>query len=107
MNTDKITIALTDARPIRVTKALWPLVAKASENRDHNNQELFRRYYIRVRLHGSTSHVNDANEMAYYGADKADAPRLRMHRASACTAPPHAPRPALHRHRRIQLQLAG
>ena len=72
MSTDnKINITLTDARPMRVSKTAWPLVARASEDRDHNNQELFRRYYLRVRLHAvRTPDGQDALE--YHGADKSD-----------------------------------
>ena len=83
MNKELITIALTDARPIRVTKALWPLVAKASEDRDHNNQELFRRAYIRVRIHG-TPVAEGKGSLEYYGVDKEGAPEMRLHKDQRC-----------------------
>lgn len=44
-------ITLTEERPVRVKNGLWPVVAKASHDRDHNNQEIFRRHYLRVRQH--------------------------------------------------------
>lgn len=47
----KHTITLTDERPVTVKTQYWPVIAKASKDRDHNNQDLFRRYYIRVRQH--------------------------------------------------------
>lgn len=49
--TDTVAIALSTARPLRVKKGCWPLVTKAKEDTDHNNQELFRRYYLYVRQH--------------------------------------------------------
>jgi hypothetical protein len=45
------TVTLTDERPVRVKNGLWPVVATASHDRDHNNQEIFRRHYLRVRQH--------------------------------------------------------
>lgn len=77
----RITIALTNARPISVTSALWPIVAKGTEDRDHNNQELFRRYYIRVRQHGAKA---QEGTLAYYGGDKDGALTLRPHRDGRC-----------------------
>lgn len=48
---DQITITLTAARPFRITSGLWPVIAKASQDRDHNQQELTRQYHLRVRRH--------------------------------------------------------
>jgi len=76
---DTITITLTDARPMRVKKTLWPIVAKASEDRDHNNQELFRRYYLRVRRHAVRLPDGAESDMAWYGGDKDGAPTLAPH----------------------------
>jgi hypothetical protein len=81
MKNETITIALTDARPIRVTKALWPLVAKASDDRDHNNQEKFRRAYIRVRIHGARS---EKAKLEYYGGGKEGSLALRLHPDQRC-----------------------
>lgn len=75
---DTTTITLTDARPMRVSKALWPLVAKVSNDRDHNNQELSRRHYLRVRLHAQKTEA-DGESMQYYGRDKDASPRLAPH----------------------------
>jgi hypothetical protein len=73
-----ITLTLTDARPMRVRKDLWPIIAKASQDRDHNNQEIFRRHYLRVRMHGVR--VGDADRAVdYYGGDKGGAPLLAPH----------------------------
>lgn len=55
MNKEKadkiVTITLTDERPVKVTNGKWPVMASASLDRDHRNQEIFRRYYLRVRIH--------------------------------------------------------
>lgn len=67
---ETITIALTDSRPVRVQKRLWPIIAKASHDRDHNNQELFRRHYLRVRRHAILLPDGADDTMQYYGADK-------------------------------------
>jgi len=73
---DKVTITLTDERPARVSKNNWPLVARASEDRDHNNQELFRRYYLRVRLHAVET-TDDERAIEYHGGK--DGPLLAAH----------------------------
>ncbi len=77
-----IVIPLTDSRPIRISSALWPVVAKASEDRDHNNQELFRRHYIRVRLHGRRAKGDGT--LPYYGGEKEGAPSLHIHQDQRC-----------------------
>jgi len=82
MNTH-ITIPLTNSRPLRVTKALWPLVAKASDDRDHNNQEKFRRAYIRVRIH-ATPVEKGKGTLPYYGIDKEGAQEMRIHKDTRC-----------------------
>lgn len=52
LHADKVsTITLTDARPIKVRNGDWPVMASASHDTDHNNQEIFRRHYLRVRIH--------------------------------------------------------
>lgn len=79
-NDDKLTITLTDARPMRVSKILWPLVAKASEDRDHNNQELFRRYYLRVRQHAVKLPDGEPNAMEWYGSKDGAPTTLAPHK---------------------------
>jgi len=76
---EKVKITLSDARPMLVPKATWPLVSKASEDTDHNNQELSRRYYLRVRLHASRG-----SGLEYYGADNEGAPSLQAHKDGRC-----------------------
>jgi hypothetical protein len=73
---EKVTITLTDERPMRVDKKSWPLVAMATEDRDHNNQDLNRRYYLRVRLHAVET-TNDALAIKYYGEE--NGPSLAPH----------------------------
>jgi hypothetical protein len=51
------TIALTDERPVTVKTKFWPVIAKATRDRDHNNQEIFRRYYLRVRQHDTGAKI--------------------------------------------------
>lgn len=55
MNKEKaekvVTVTLTDERPVMVKNGLWPVMASATHDRDHNNQEIFRRHYLRVRIH--------------------------------------------------------
>jgi hypothetical protein len=53
------TITLTDHAPVRVKSSVWPIVARATKERDHNNQELFVRHYLRVRQH------NDGRAIVY------------------------------------------
>lgn len=76
---DAIILRLTDARPMRVRRSLWPIVAKASEDRDHNNQELNKRYYLRVRQHARLLTPGEADAMEWYGADREEAPSLAPH----------------------------
>lgn len=78
----KHTITLTDERPVIVRDWSWPVVAKASEDTDHNNQELFRRYYLRVRLHAKSS--SDQEKMQWYGALKEGAPALAPDEDGRC-----------------------
>lgn len=47
----KVKVTLTDERPVTVRNGNWPVMASATRDTDHNNQELFRRYYLRVRQH--------------------------------------------------------
>ena len=77
-NTVKIT--LTDARPMLVKQINWPLVSKASDDTDHNNQELNRRYYLRVRVHAQKGDGG----LEYYGGDKPDAIALELHADGRC-----------------------
>lgn len=60
----QVTVTLTDERPVRVKNGLWPVMAKASEDRDHNNQELFRRFYLRVRIHDTGESLDESNPHA-------------------------------------------
>jgi hypothetical protein len=78
---DTVKITLTDARPILVKKNNWPLVAKASHDRDHNNQEIFRRHFLRVRLHAKQGGPGD---LKYYGGGKDGAPSLDAHKDGRC-----------------------
>lgn len=77
------TISLTDARPIRITPRLWPLVCKASDDRDHNNQDKFRCAYIRVRVH-ATPVATGHGSLDYYGQNEVGAPEMRLHKDTRC-----------------------
>ena len=79
MSNNNVKITLTDSRPMLLSKAKWPLVARASEDTDHNNQELFRRYYLRVRIHAALA-PDGIDGIEYYGRDTASAPTLVPHR---------------------------
>lgn len=72
MNENTITITLTDARPIRVSNRTWPLVAKATRATDHNNQDLTRRHYLKVRQQAMQIPDGVADAMEYYGSSKAE-----------------------------------
>jgi hypothetical protein len=63
---EKVTITLTDERPMRVDKKNWPLVARADNDKDHNNQDLNRREYLRVRLHAVET-ADAASAIEYIG----------------------------------------
>lgn len=65
MNKEKaekiVTITLTDERPVKVKNGQWPVMASASNDRDHNNQEIFRRHYLRVRIHDTGTDLETHN----------------------------------------------
>jgi hypothetical protein len=75
---DKLTISMTDARPVRVTARLWPVVAQAAHDRDANNQALLRRYHLCVRLHAQEA-VDGQEPIDYYGGSQEGAPALAPH----------------------------
>lgn len=68
MNKEKadkiVTITLTDERPVKVKNGLWPVMASASHDRDHNNQEIFRRHFLRVRIHDTGADNENHNPHA-------------------------------------------
>jgi len=72
----KVTITLTDERPMRVDKKSWPLVARGDHDRDYNNQEKNRRQYLRVRLHAVET-TDAAIAIDYIGGK--DGPMLAPH----------------------------
>lgn len=51
MSTEKKTrtITLTGRAPVKIDEDSWPVIARAAKDRDCNNQELSRRYYLTVR----------------------------------------------------------
>jgi hypothetical protein len=75
---NKIVITLTNARPLQVSKVLWPLIARATEDRDHNNQELFERYYLRVRQHCVLTE-DPEKAISYHGSESEGAAKVAPH----------------------------
>jgi hypothetical protein len=66
---DDITVTLSDARPRRVNKRYWALIAQASETHDHNQQELDRGYRIDVRAHVIELPDDAGEQLAYYSGE--------------------------------------
>jgi len=54
-----VTITLTDERPVTITNGRWPVVAKATHDTDHNNQQIFCRHYLRVRQHDTGESLDE------------------------------------------------
>lgn len=76
MSTEKKTrtITLTGRAPVKIDEDSWSVIARAAKDRDCNNQELSRRYYLTVRQNAdgraivygifSTSHQGEDDKRA-------------------------------------------
>lgn len=62
-----------------VKKTNWPLVSKASDDTDHNNQDKNDRYFLRVRCH-----AQKGAGLKYYGGREEGAASLSPHKDGRC-----------------------